>query len=160
MGVPGIQTNRTLLKIVNSLKPNVKNTRPEVLVWKKNTWDVTGAQLKMSKALPQWYLCSKSLTLLTVWNLGSLCWWAIGVTESDLKEESQWQIFTISAKMVALLTLSKTQIERKLILPFGIEISYVMNKILEIKMQWNLTDILVQARSMSGENCVHLRTKF
>lgn len=48
--------------------------------------------------------------------------------------------------MVARLSLSKTQKARKLILQFGAEISYVMDKILEIKMQWNLMDIPVPSQ--------------
>lgn len=85
--------------------------------------------------------------LLTVSEtLGVFSWWAIGVTESDLKEESQWQIFSISAKIVALLVTVKTQKARKLLLQISSEISYVMDKILEIKMQWNLTDILVPSQ--------------
>lgn len=49
-------------------------------------------------------------------------------------------MFTVSAKMVALPVTMKTQKARKLLLQISAEISYIMDKILEMKMQWNLTD--------------------
>lgn len=146
-----LEFKQTPLKIVNGLNPNVENTRPEVLVWKKYMrWDWSTAGLFLNST------CAVNLLhcLSTVWNLGSLCWWATGVTGSDLKEESQWQTFTISAKMVALLSLSKIQKARKPSLQFGIEISCIMDKILEMKMQWNLMDIPVPGQCQVRTVCI------
>lgn len=57
-------------------------------------------------------------------------------------------------QMVALLSRSKTQRAAKLSLQFGLEISYAMNKILEIKMQWNLMDLPVPSQvSVKWELC-------
>lgn len=145
MGVPGIQTNQTPFKIVNGLNPNVVNTRPEELIWQK----IQELRLEHSLNWAGLFLsstCAVNLSHYRLFEAWEHLLLSHGSTGRDLKEESQWQIFTFSAKMVALLSRSKTQKARKLSLQCGIEISYVIDKILEIKIQWNLMDISVPSQ--------------
>lgn len=63
--------------------------------------------------------------------------------------------------MVALLVTVKTQKARKLLLQIRAEISYVMDKILEIKMQWNLMDIPVPSQvNVSWDLCASKKESF
>lgn len=134
MGVPGIQTNWTPLKIVNGLNPNVKNTRPEVKVWKK----IHKMRLEHSLKWAGLFLsgtCAVNLIDYQLFEtLGAFADESQELQEVTLKKNHNDK-FSPSVPRWLHFYLSKTQNAMKCSLQFGIEISYVMDKILEIKMQ-------------------------